>query len=308
MKRVPTSETLDRFRRALVVGNPVTIKLAQKELVRFVPKMAPVDLVNCCAVATGADAKRHGIDAVSLVEIVLKESQKREYEKFNGRDFAVLLTALGKLPGDHSAILKSVMSRIVPKEMRTTDMCMCLFALTKLGSLPAELFYSGMRELDNRIEQLNKINLTQLLFVVAKNTSLIRALKESEQQAVRHTFERILQRITASVDSFDNAAISFALYTASEASHSLRLTEQSPSRTAFFQTAAEEVLRRTDLSPKDVVSCVRALGRVGMLDQQIVQQKLVPILDSLRLSEEQIKGLRTALESIQYPLPPVLAS
>lgn len=304
--KAPTSETVDRFRRALVIGNPVTVKLAHKEILRFVTRMTPIDLVNSFKLAGSISPTKHGIDKAPLTKAVSVECRNRKFEKFNGRDFAVLLSAMAK-DNQSSDLVQSITQKLHPAEMRTTDLCMSLFALTKLGSVSDRLLMSGLEEIGTRTAQLNRINLTQILHVFSKNSAQIRKLGEAESPKIHAVLDGVTGRVSDIASELDNSGIAFALYATAEAFQSTRFPLDSPVRQEFISKLSSEVMRRNDWTERDIIGVVRALGRMNSLNTELIDLRLIPALESASLSDEQKKGLKSALETINYPLPPSLS-
>ena len=306
----PPAHSVERFRRCLLVGNPVTIKLASKELLQIVPHLSPMDLVNAVKIAGGL-RPHHQIGADEIVDPVIKESMRRKWKKFNNKDFAILLSSLGK-SGSGGHTLPTLIPALVPlvPAMRPSDVCLSLWGITRIvgkadHAPPTEsvraVFNAGMDVLtrDGSVEGLTLVNLTQLLFALSKNAADLK--HDPTVSAVTGRIMRVLAN-PSTIRQLPDDSVPFILYAASEIAATHGLSASHAQYDQFFELMSTEVSKRITLKPKLVVDSVRALGRIRRLDRQLVEERLIPVLSQVKLTPEQICGLTRAFKGVGLEL------
>ena len=284
-----TCEPLKRYLRCTKIGNPVTIKLAQRELLLYIQKMNPLDLVN-----TVKHFPKNEVGSAVVGEIL-----KRNFSKFNSKDIAVLVPSI-RLLGDaqrKEEILGAVFPVILPliTSMRTTDMCMTLWGLTKLNIPPTDMqpildAVLSLLAKDNcrRMQIMNHINISQLLLTFSKYA-------QNTKNGEFIVFEELLKFLTAEnfASKIQDDAMAFHIYSVANISQTIRFPVDHPVKIQFFEKMKNEVKTRRNLSPIQLVDCIRGLGRAGICDKEIVDFLLLPALESndLKLKPEQKESI-----------------
>jgi hypothetical protein len=280
------SPQVERLRRCLRVGNPITVKLAVKDISTSLDRMSCVDLVNIVKIAP---------DYLVLTKNVLEEFQRRKWKSFNGNDFAVLLSSLNS--SDRIEVLQSlstasIVASILP-DMRTTDICIVLKSISGLpGSEP--VLKAGVETLTQtkRLEQLNTINMTQLLYVLSRNFNSI-----SRIENVALLANRLKEIAMTNTRSLPNESIPFIIHSVNRI-RDIRGFDLND----FYESMSREMLERTEMKPLDVIDSCRALNRVGELPDSVIRERLTSAIRSVdrqQLSEEKRKGIETLLPRIQ---------
>ena len=297
-KIMNTCEALKRYQRCVKIGNPVTIKLAKRDLMQYIPRMTPLDLVNA--------VKHFPKDEVGSV--TAREILKRNFAKFNSKDFAVLVHSLISLPSDTRDEILIALKPLLPSQipvMRPSDICVTLWALTKLdahGSDMQQLVDLGVSIFTqnnfSRVRILNNINITQLLFAFSKTA------KPGEKTIA--FFGEILQLLIKPgfASKIQDNSLAFYIYAVVNISQSIEFDMKSPLRRSFFESMKSEVKRRKSLSPIQLFDCIRGLGRAGFCDQELVTAFLVPSMaeEGLQLKPEQSESIKNILKQFKHSL------
>jgi hypothetical protein len=289
------ADSVRRFQRVIKIGNPMTIKLASRDLINDVPKLKPIDLVNGLKTAASS-----GNDQV--VQAITEECKKRNLKGFNGKDLAVLVSAVNK--PDLCLIFERKLSPEFMRTMRTSDLCMCLLGLSKIESkqLPDSVYkflYEFVK--GERIKQFSEINISQVLSALSSKSSLAaleRLTFQEQWEIVIKLLEKFLRKLEKESTSFSDKTVAFSLFATVQIFQAVKLPLDHPGRLSFLNKMADEVDCRGTLNDSQLVTCVRALGRARALKKDFVERRLMPILKDLDLNEDQKSGLNAALVSV----------
>lgn len=302
-KVIHLSHFVDRFRRCLQVGNPVTVKLAYRELVNELPRLSPMDLANVTKVAF-AIKPQHKLDQLEVVKAVLSECERRKWSKFSSTDLAVMTTSIAKMR--FHDLLNSLSERLLNSipEMRTTDLCVTLWAITRLAKNPTHIhsliqegLTSFLAQNKLRLRQLNNVNITQLIFVLARTRDIFPKLVGVDQVV---SFLLTLLTEKERLHTFANEAIPFNTYALVEIIEGLENRPEEEVLSALFAAIRSELDRRIDLKPSEVIDTFRALGRVGKVDRQMVDELLIPVLTEAELTPHRVRGVTNVLKAVGY--------
>lgn len=294
-----TCDALKRYMRCAKIGNPVTIKLAKRDLIHYIPRMKPIDLVNTVKTCH---------NETEIASATVDEILSRKFSKFNQKDVAVLLPSIRLLEaGTRNRFLTELVPRLTPflPAMRPTDICISLWALTKVGVACAEIQSVLAKALEifaqenfKSMKSLSSINITQLLLAFSKYSK--------SNKAILPVFEQLLTLMTANnyISQIKDDALAFYIYSVANISQSVEMKMKNPQRISFFSSIQEEVKQRNALSPIQRVDCARGLDRAGFCDRELVEVVLVRVLDSknLKLKPEQRDNINSILRRFSYPM------
>lgn len=302
-KVIHLSHDVDRFRRCLQVGNPVTVKLAYKELVNGLARLSPMDLANVTKVAL-AIKPQHKLDQLEVVNAVLSESERRKWSKFSPTDLAVMTTSIAKMRfNDLFNPLSERLLYSIP-EMRTTDLCVTLWAITRLAKNPTDIHAHIQEGLKSflahnklRLRQLNNVNITQLIFVLARTRDIFPQLVGVDQVV---SFLLTVLTEKERLHTFANEAIPFNTYALVEICEGLENRPEEELLSALYAAIKTELDRRIDLKPEEVIDTFRALGRVGEVDRKMVDERLIPLLSQADLTPHRVRGITNVLKAVGY--------
>jgi hypothetical protein len=293
------SDAVQRLRRVMQIGNPVTIKMAERDLIDLIPRLRPVDLVNSLKIA--------GYERQNVSKTVIQECLKRNLRGFIGQDLAVLVRSIDdSSPELVSKICEKFIHHEFIRSMRTSDLCMCMLGVAKKNNVPQfpNILVTCMREFvkGERIKQFNEINVSQVLTSLNTKGSLdaiqqLGPLKESSD-TVNEFLQQFMKKIEKEIHTYSDKTLAFALYAMVQIFQAIRIPLDDPHRLKFLKRMAQEVERRESLGDIHLVTCVRALGRARVLDKDFVQKRVQPKLHSIQLTEAQQAGLNTALASV----------
>jgi hypothetical protein len=294
MNSVHLSPSVQRFRRVLQIGNPVTIKLAHRDMMKDVNRMSPVDLVNAFRIIT-----RGGQEGADVIE---SEIVKRKLKGFNGKDYAVLLSDLRP----DSPIIPFIIERLSReslREMRTTDLCIVFQSLVKSPGKSPDLVVKFVAEFlkGDRIKQFREINVSQVLKSLSLSCAELELATVSNREILMDFFRDFLKKLNKDSDAFSNETLAFASYAVSKCLYTIKFPHEEEIRIKFYRSVTQQLEKRIDnMSPNQIVTCIRALGRSGTLTKTDITNELISRLSSSidSISPHHVEGLRSALQSV----------
>lgn len=295
-------DSIQRFKRVLQIGNSVTIKLAQRDMLNTVTRMSPMELVNALKLTSANTAKL--ADAKSSVNPIINECMARKFKGFNGRDFAVFLASVQAVSTHvDKTVIATVVDKLVTSEnlrnTRTTDICISLLSLCKVGDKPTAFLPVFMGELVNgeRIKQMNEINVCQVLRGLSAQTEGLGLTCNSNQDICSKFFQQLLKVMTKNMSGYSNESLAFTSFATVNCLQAVRYPRDCEIRKRFFESIIAQVASRDTLTAQQLVTCIRVLGRERVLEKSLAEN-CIKRIDISTLSEHQKQGLDTALHSV----------
>ena len=303
------ADSVERYKRVIKIGNPITIKMAEKELLNAIPKLKPMDLVNTLKMIV---PKKDSSPIVT--EKIVAECKRRNFKEFKGQDIALLLT-LNELP-TAAELVPVIVEKFffgknsIVRDMRTTDLCISLLGLARQPSNVKQLLPDVIATIlhefvkGDRIKQFREINVSQVLSALSTKTSLraIESLRVSNGELVQSFVSKLGLKTENNSEDFSNKSIAFCLFSFVNMFQAARVPLDDPQRLSLLAKLAEEAFKRDSLDQDQLVACIRALGRAHALDEKLVTNRLLVSIDLEKLDGEQRSGLEQALKTVNMTL------
>lgn len=272
-------DSIQRFKRVLQIGNQVTIKLAQRDMLNTVTRMSPMELVN--AFKLTADNSNKFSDIKSSVSPIIKECIARKFKGFNGQDFAVFLGSMQPVIGhvEKTAIASLTEMLVISdklRAMRTTDVCIILYSLCKLDDKPTTFIPAMISELVNgeRIKQMNEINVCQVLRGLSAKTDALSLICNSNQELCIKFFQQIMKVMAKNINDYSNESVAFTSFAIINCLQAVRYARDCEMRQRFFQSLIAQVTSRDSMTTQQLVTCIRVLGRERVLEKSLAEHCL----------------------------------
>jgi hypothetical protein len=228
-------------------------------------------------------------------DLVLKEVIRRKPGDLSSKDHLFLITQIARArellmdPVVHTYLSRAL--SFIPNivlDLRSNDLCLllhCLVSIRESALEAGDKIQSLVPSILDRIEinsKLSRVNLSQLISSISKFSELV---------SPHPRFEDLVQSIVNQIIELEEFK-SFNLICLINLNIPGNLQKLFDHYNSYLLDDSNQV------SDLEMLSIIRALGRVRQLDKRVVEIRLIPKIKNLNLNSDQEKGIKNSLISV----------